>query len=91
MREKLSTGQVAELSSGTQIRDYLDVKEAGEQIAKLAFVNTTGAVNICSGYGQTVRELAEKIANEYGRPDLLHFGARADNHFDPPCVVGIRL
>ena len=91
LQERLSTGQVAELSSGTQIRDYLDVKEAGEQIAKLAFVNTTGAVNICSGYGQTVRELAEKIANEYSRPDLLHFGARADNHFDPPCIVGIRM
>ena len=38
----------------------------------------------------TVRELAERIADEFGRRDLLRFGARPDNPVDPPCVVGIR-
>jgi dTDP-6-deoxy-L-talose 4-dehydrogenase (NAD+) len=38
----------------------------------------------------TVRELAERIADEYGRRDLLRFGARPDNLVDPPCVVGVR-
>jgi dTDP-6-deoxy-L-talose 4-dehydrogenase (NAD+) len=89
LRARLSAGEPAELTSGTQVRDYLDVAEAGQQIAALAFAATTGAVNICSGQAQTVRELAEKIADEYGRRDLLHFGARADNMFDPPIVVGI--
>ena len=37
----------------------------------------------------TVRQLAEQIADEYGRRDLLRFGAREDNQVDPPCVVGI--
>ena len=36
----------------------------------------------------TVREIAEKIADEYGRRDLLRFGARPD-HLDPPCIVGV--
>ncbi len=90
LRARLSAGEPAELSSGTQIRDYLDVAEAGEMIATLALGPVTGPVNICSGTAQTVRELAEKIADEYGRRDLLHFGARADNVFDPPCVVGVR-
>jgi nucleoside-diphosphate-sugar epimerase len=90
LRAHLSAGEPAELTKGTQVRDYLDVTEAGSQIAALALRTQTGPVNICSGKAQTVRELAEQIADEYGRRDLLRFGARADNHFDPPCVVGIR-
>ena len=49
-----------------------------------------GPINICSGKPVTVREVAEAIADEFGRRDLLRFGARADNLLDPPCVVGIR-
>lgn len=90
LRSQLSAGEPAELTSGNQIRDYLDVSVAGAQIAALALGSATGAINICSGKAQTVRELAEQIADEYGRRDLLRFSARADNHFDPPCVVGIR-
>lgn len=90
LRARLASGEPAELTSGTQIRDYLDVAVAGTEIAALALGSMSGPVNICSGHAQTVRELAEQIADEYGRRDLLRFGARADNHFDPPCVVGIR-
>jgi dTDP-6-deoxy-L-talose 4-dehydrogenase (NAD+) len=90
LRTRLSAGEPAELTSGTQIRDYLDVADAGAQIATLALGTLCGAVNICSGHAQTVRELAEHIADEYYRRDLLRFGARANNEFDPPCVVGIR-
>ena len=48
-----------------------------------------GPVNVCSGVPVTVRALAERIADEYGRRDLLQFGARADNLVDPPRVVGV--
>jgi dTDP-6-deoxy-L-talose 4-dehydrogenase (NAD+) len=34
--------------------------------------------------------LAEQIADEYGRRDLLRFGVRPDNPIDPPCVIGVR-
>lgn len=90
IRSRLSAGESVELTSGTQIRDYLDVAEAGAEIAAFAIGSVNGAVNICSGRAQTVRELAEQMADEFGRRDLLRFGARAENHFDPPCVVGIR-
>jgi len=90
VRSCLSSGKEVELTSGAQIRDYLDVAEAGDQIAKLALGQATGAINICSGQAQTVREMVERIADEYGRRDLLRFGVRAENHFDPPCIVGIR-
>lgn len=90
LRARLSAGEPADLTSGSQIRDYLDVADAGAQIAALGLSEVCGAVNICSGHPLTIRELAEQIADEYGRRDLLRFGVRADNQFDPPCVVGIR-
>jgi dTDP-6-deoxy-L-talose 4-dehydrogenase (NAD+) len=71
------------------VRDFLDVRDAGRMIADVALGTVTGPVNICSGVPTTVRQLAERIADEYGRRDLLRFGVRPDNLFDPPRVVGI--
>ena len=91
LRHRLSRGEPAELTSGTQVRDFLDVAEAGRMIADVALGTEEGPVNVCSGVPVTVRELAEHICDEYGgRRDLLHFGARPDNAFDPPRVVGVR-
>ena len=90
VRAKLKAGEPAELSSGTQIRDFLDVREAGRMIVETALGPVQGPVNICSGQPVTVRQIAEAIADEFGRRDLLRFGARPDNLVDPPCVVGIR-
>jgi len=90
LRARLKAGEPAELSSGTQIRDFLDVREAGRMIAEAALGSVRGPVNVCSGTPVTVRALAEQIADEYGRRDLLRFGARPDNLVDPPVVVGVR-
>lgn len=89
IRKQLSLGLPAELSSGQQIRDFLDVKEAAAKITQAALGSQVGAINICSGIPITVRQLAEKIASEFDRNELLLFGARPDNLVDPPCVLGI--
>jgi nucleoside-diphosphate-sugar epimerase len=90
LRTQLAAGRPAELSSGGQVRDYLDVREAGRMVAQAALGTRQGPINICSGSPITVRALAERIADEYGRRDLLRFGARPDNLTDPPVVVGVR-
>jgi len=90
LRAKLRAGEPAELTSGEQIRDYMDVRDAGRMIVEAALGTVQGPVNICSGVPTTIRQLAELIADEYGRRDLLHFGARPNNMVDPPCVVGVR-
>ena len=90
LRTKLAAGESAELTSGKQIRDFLDVREAGRMIAETALGHLQGPFNVCSGAPITVRQLAEQIADEYGRRNLLKFGARQDNLIDPPRVVGIR-
>jgi len=89
LRTKLREGKPAELTSGKQIRDFLDVADAGRILANVSLGHQIGPLNICSGIPITVRQLAEQIADEYGRRDLLVFGARLDNLIDPPCVVGI--
>jgi dTDP-6-deoxy-L-talose 4-dehydrogenase (NAD+) len=90
LRGKLTAGEPAALTSGEQIRDYLDVRDAGRMIVEAALSAARGPLNICSGIPTTIRQLAERIADEYGRRDLLRFGARANNLVDPPCVVGVR-
>lgn len=88
LKKRLAAGKPAELTSGRQIRDFLDVSEAGVCIAEAALGPYLGALNICSGKAITVRELAEQIAMKYGRPDLLKFDAHPDKPDDPPYVVG---
>jgi dTDP-6-deoxy-L-talose 4-dehydrogenase (NAD+) len=89
LHRQLAAGEPAELTSGHQVRDFLDVAEAGSLIARAAVGEMQGALNICSGVPVTVRQLAEQIADVYGRRDLLRFGARPDNLFDPARVVGV--
>ena len=90
LKKCLSSGEVAGLTSGNQIRDFLDVEEAGAMISDASLSSLQGPLNICSGIPITVKQLAEQVADEFGRRDLLRFGARPDNLVDPPCVVGVK-
>lgn len=88
LRRKLSLDESVDLTSGNQIRDFMDVKLAGCIIADASIGSNTGAFNVCSGKGISIRQLAENIADEYGKRDLLNFGAHPDNIADAPYIVG---
>ena len=88
LHQRLSSGEIAELSAGNQVRDYLDVAEAGRRVGLFGLSKAEGAFNICSGVPVTIRQMAHAIADEYGRADLLRFGARPENAEEPPCVIG---
>jgi len=89
LHQQLQQRKRAALTSGLQIRDFMDVRDAGQKIAKVALEHKQGPFNICSGKAITVRELAVNIANQYSQADLLDFGARKDNPVDPPIIVGV--
>lgn len=89
LNAKLAAGEPVDLTSGKQVRDFMDVSEAGNQIAQAALGQAKGALNICSGTPITVADVARNVAKEYGREDLLRFGVRPDNLLDPPYVVGV--
>lgn len=86
IRQQLSSGRPAMLGTGAQVRDFLEVHTAAELIVDYALSSANGAVNICSGKPRTVRSLAEQIADEYGRRDLLVFGARSEVEDEPRSV-----
>ncbi len=90
IKQKLSIGETVELTSGNQIRDFLDVQDAAKMIVEESLSSLQGPINICSGIPITIRQIAENIADHFGRRDLLKFGARPDNLIDPPCVVGVK-
>ncbi len=90
LHSNLARGQPVKLSSGAQIRDFMDVDVAAAMLVRDALSSQTGISNICSGVGTSVRAIAESIADQYGRRDLLIFDARPDNPDDPPCVIGQR-
>jgi nucleoside-diphosphate-sugar epimerase len=89
LRQRLSSGQPAELTRGDQVRDFLDVAVAGRMIADVAAGDHQGAANICSGRPVSIRQIAEGVADLYDARALLRFGARPDNAVDPVRVVGV--
>ena len=82
-------GHVLEFGSGKAVRDYLPVEEAAEQIAQVCLGTQAGALNVCSGKGRTLAEIAMKIAQGYGHPELLRLGVHQDRLADPPMVLGV--
>ncbi len=90
LHKQLSVGEKVLLTHGEQVRDFLEVTEAAGMIVDLALSDYQGAANICSGSGLTVRQFAMSIADQYGRRDLLCFGVKPENPYDPPYVVGCK-
>lgn len=89
VRQRLECDEIAQLSSGTQIRDFLDVREAAAMIAGVVKTRQAGAINICSGEPITIRAFVEQIADEYGKRHLLQFGIVPPHPSDPAAVVGV--
>ncbi len=90
LHKQLQAGEPVLLTSGDQIRDFMDVDAAARLIVSDALSDRQGATNICTETPITIRALCEQIADQYGRRDLLQFGARENNLTDPPCVLGLR-
>ena len=89
VQRQLETNQPVALTSGNQIRDYLDVSIAGQQIANVATMAGSGTFNICSGVPVSIRDFVLKLADSPEKKSLLEFGAIADRANEPQFVVGV--
>ncbi len=89
VRSQLEAGLTADLGSGDQVRDFINVEKAAEILSQIILGEHRGPINVCSGVPTTIKDFAEKIAAESGRTDLLNFGARSNESFDPAFIVGI--
>jgi len=77
----------ARCTSGTQIRDYLYVKDVASAFVKVLGHGFNGPLNIASGKAVRVGDVVSAIAEQAGRPDLIHYGALAEKREDPPVIL----
>jgi len=73
---RLLAGRSAELSTGTQLRDYAHAWDVATALIAAADSELEGVVNVGSGLSISVRDLAVLIAEMLERPNLLRFGAK---------------
>jgi len=90
--EHLRNDNPVDLTPGDQIRDLLYVDDAVDAILIAEENNNLagyGCLNVCSGKGTTVREVAETVASRMGKPPgMLRFGARPFRTEEPRWIVG---
>ena len=76
------------LTSGRQIRDFLDTRDVAAALAAILDSAVAGPVNVGSGRGLTLREAGEMLAKISGRSEkLLRFGALPDREGEPKSLV----
>jgi len=84
---RLLAGEVAEVSEGLQVRDYLHVDDVASAVVRVADSAVSGVVNVGSGSPVKVRQVVEELAALLGGDDLVRFGARAAHPGEVPFQV----
>ena len=68
---RLRSGERVTLRTPHSTKDYIHIDDVGRALLTLASQGSSQAVNIGTGTGTTVLELAQRIAGLLGRPDLV--------------------
>lgn len=84
---RLIAGEPAPVTSGRAVRDFIDLHDAAGALAALTVSNLTGSVNIGTGAGVPITEIARLLGKIAGRPDLIRMGAIPDREGDPAHIV----
>lgn len=79
----LLSGQSAEIGNGAVVRDFLHARDAGNALAALLASPVEGPVNIASGEGFAIEEIARRLGRLVGETDLLKFGTQASDRNNP--------
>jgi nucleoside-diphosphate-sugar epimerase len=77
----------AKLGPCDQVRDVTDVRDTGSALAAIVESSAIGAINIGSGRGVRLDDLASRVAAALGRPELLEVGASPPRQDEPPALV----
>lgn len=84
----LLAGEPALCTAGTQALDFLHIEDVGRALAALLESAVSGAVNIASGMGVPVADVARRLGTLTGRPDLIRLGALPSRANQPERLVG---
>lgn len=80
--------EMAKVTPGEQVRDYLHVQDVASAIWRVADSDVTGAVNIASGEPVTIAELATRMGQLLGKPELVQLGAMPYRPGEPMRILG---
>lgn len=83
----LVRSEEAKVTTGEQIRDFLDIEDVASAIAIAAASDAEGAINIGSGIPVKVRDVVSAAARAYGKEHLVRYGARPSRPDDPAFIV----
>lgn len=85
--EGLSRRQPIACTHGRQVRDFVHADEVAKALATLVDSRASGAYNVGTGEGHSLREVAHAIIAELGHGELVRFGEREAPPNDYPYVV----
>jgi nucleoside-diphosphate-sugar epimerase len=89
LQQAIASGEkVFNMSGGEQLRDYLPVQVAAEQLAQLAINQDNNTVNICSGQPISVRRLVEQWLSEKNSALSLNLGYYPYPDYEPMAFWG---
>jgi nucleoside-diphosphate-sugar epimerase len=83
----LAEGRPADVSPGTQVRDFMHVEDVARGFCALVDSPVTGPVNVATGEPARIRDVVAALAEAAGRPDLPRYGALPQPAGDPPVLL----
>ena len=72
---------------GNQVRDFVYVDDVADACVALVESEASGACNVGSGAGTSLREVARLIVETLGNAELVRFGERPAPAYDPARIV----
>jgi nucleoside-diphosphate-sugar epimerase len=83
-----SAGQQINVTDGRQIRDFIYAPDVAALLVRLLEQqDATGAFNVGTGRGVSVRQVIELVADRYNARDLVRLGARSKREDEPLYLV----
>ena len=83
----LLDGRSAEVRHGDFVRDFLHCRDAGAALGSFLLGRTEGAVNIGSGVGTRLAEVAETLGRLTGRSDLVRIQQNVPPESEPMALI----
>lgn len=83
----LKNNEPAKCTSGKQVQDFMDVRDVGAALAALLDSEVTGPVNIATGIGTSVADLAPLIGKLMHKEELIKLNTLPDRPNTPPYIV----
>lgn len=88
IKHNLSKNLPVIIRNKDKVRDFLNVKQAGELIVNQVENSRNEIVNICSGVPITIENFVYNIADKVGKRSLIKFKKDNSDSFEPDFVVG---